>query len=74
MFWRLTGSEYTASSKDRNRAMLHRLVEAGTVAPGLLAYRDGEPAGWISVGPVVTTDGWLDPVTLRRWMTGWSSR
>jgi GNAT superfamily N-acetyltransferase len=51
MFWRLTGAEYTASSKDRNRAMLHRLVEAGTVAPGLLAYRDGEPAGWISVGP-----------------------
>jgi ribosomal protein S18 acetylase RimI-like enzyme len=51
MFWRLTGSEYSASSKDRNRAMLRRVVEAGTVAPGLLAYRDGEPAGWISVGP-----------------------
>jgi GNAT superfamily N-acetyltransferase len=51
MFWRLTGSEYAASSKDRNRAMLRRLVEAGTVAPGLLAYRDGAPAGWISVGP-----------------------
>jgi GNAT superfamily N-acetyltransferase len=51
MFWRLTGSEYAASSKDRNRAMLHRLVEGGTVPPGLLAYRDGAPAGWISVGP-----------------------
>ena len=50
MFWRLTGSEYAASNKDRNRGMLHRLVEAGTVAPGLLAYRDAEPAGWISVG------------------------
>jgi GNAT superfamily N-acetyltransferase len=51
MFWRLTGSEYAASSKDRNRSLLHRLVEAGTVAPGLIAYRDGKPAGWISVGP-----------------------
>jgi GNAT superfamily N-acetyltransferase len=50
MFWRLTGSDYLASSKDRNRAMLQRLVEARTAAPGLLAYRDGEPAGWISVG------------------------
>jgi hypothetical protein len=45
MFWRLTGSEYTASSKDRNRATQHRLIEAGPVAPGLLGYRDGEPAG-----------------------------
>ena len=51
MFWRLTASEYTASSRTRNRAALQGLVEAGTPPPGLVAYRDGEPVGWISVGP-----------------------
>ena len=51
MFWRLTASEYAASTRDRNRALLRRLVEAGPHAAGLVAYCDGEPAGWISVGP-----------------------
>ena len=51
MFWRLTGPEYAASSRDRNRALLRELVEAGAVPVGLLGYRDGEPAGWVSVGP-----------------------
>lgn len=51
MFWRLTASEYAASSRDRNRASLRELVETELVPAGLLAYRDGAPAGWISVGP-----------------------
>ena len=51
MFWRLTASEYTASSRSRNRAALQGLVETGAPPPGLIAYRDGQPAGWISVGP-----------------------
>lgn len=51
MFWRLTSTEYAASNRGRNRALLRELVEAGTVPAGLLAYRDGEPAGWVSVGP-----------------------
>jgi len=51
MFWRLTGTEYAASSRVRNRALLHELVTAGKVPAGLLAYRDGQPAGWVSVGP-----------------------
>lgn len=51
MFWRLTASEYTASNRARNRGLLRELVEGGEVPAGLLAYRDGEPAGWVSVGP-----------------------
>jgi GNAT superfamily N-acetyltransferase len=51
MFWRLTGSEYAASNRDRNRTALRELVQVRSPAPGLLAYRDGEPAGWMSVGP-----------------------
>lgn len=30
--------------------MMRSLVTSGTV-PGLLAYRDGRPVGWISLGP-----------------------
>ena len=51
IFWRLTGTEYAASNRVRNRALLHELVTAGEVPAGLLAYRDGQPAGWVSVGP-----------------------
>ena len=31
-------------------ALMHQIVEAGS-EPGLLAYRDGNPVGWISVAP-----------------------
>lgn len=51
MYWRLTASQYRASSREGNRAALRDLVEARSVPPGLLAYRGSEPAGWISVGP-----------------------
>jgi len=51
MFWRLTASEYAASSRDRNRTSLREVIETGSMPAGLLAYRDGAPAGWISVGP-----------------------
>jgi GNAT superfamily N-acetyltransferase len=51
MFWRLTATEYAASSRDRNRASLRKLVETESVPAGLLAYQDGAPVGWISVGP-----------------------
>jgi GNAT superfamily N-acetyltransferase len=51
MFWRLTASEYAASSRDRNRTALRELIETASLPPGLLAYPDGRPAGWISVGP-----------------------
>lgn len=50
MFWRLTSTEYNQSTRDRNREALKALAAEGR-APGLLAYRDGEPAGWCGVGP-----------------------
>src|SRR5262245_22180696 len=33
-----------------NKCSLKALVDRGT-CPGLLGYRDGEPVGWISLGP-----------------------
>ncbi len=52
-WWRQTGAEFSAGIEDKgapNRALMHALVEAGS-EPGLLAYRDGQPVGWVSVAP-----------------------
>jgi GNAT superfamily N-acetyltransferase len=43
-------SRFGAESRRRNRQAMHDLIASGTV-PGLLAYVEGHPAGWISVGP-----------------------
>jgi ribosomal protein S18 acetylase RimI-like enzyme len=53
MFYRHSGAQTHSSNKTRgqaNRAQLKRLVAAGGV-PGLIAFRDGVPAGWVSMGP-----------------------
>ena len=50
MFWRIPRKEYAEQSGAGNRQALCALVEGGTI-PGLIAYRDGEPIGWCSLGP-----------------------
>lgn len=59
MFWRLEPAEYEAAFRHRslenvsggpNREAMERLLAAGTV-PGLLAYRSGDPIGWVAVSP-----------------------
>ncbi len=59
MFWRLPPAEYEAAFRERSlenvsggpaKAAMAELVAGGTV-PGLLAYRAGEPVGWVSVSP-----------------------
>ncbi len=53
MAYRRSGTHSFATNKTRvqtNRAQLKALVRAGGV-PGLIAYRDGAPAGWVSMGP-----------------------
>lgn len=52
-FQRITGREFSAGCTNRgsgNRALLRQLTDEGR-RPGLIAYRDGQPVGWISVGP-----------------------
>lgn len=46
-YWRLASSDYSRSD---HRAGLRRQLDAD-LPPGLLAYVDGEPCGWCSVGP-----------------------
>ncbi|MGH2583005.1 MAG: GNAT family N-acetyltransferase [Anaerolineales bacterium] len=50
MFWRIKGSEYSANGNRGNKAAMKKIV-AGDEIPGLLAYSDGKPVGWISLGP-----------------------
>lgn len=50
MWFRLTSSEFQKQSGEGTRRGLRSLVTGGRV-PGLLAYADGRPAGWVSVAP-----------------------
>lgn len=47
-YYRKRGSRGYAP--EANKRMMQSLVASGTV-PGLIAYRDGTPVGWISLGP-----------------------
>jgi GNAT superfamily N-acetyltransferase len=52
-FQRVSGREFSAGCANRgagNRTLLRALTDEGR-RPGLIAYRDGEPVGWVSVGP-----------------------
>jgi GNAT superfamily N-acetyltransferase len=53
LWWRVSGAEFDRGIRNRgagNRRALKRLVAEGRV-PGLLAYRDGRPVGWVSLAP-----------------------
>ena len=52
MFWRVRSKEWSFANATESRQGLRALVgEARDPAPGLLAYEDGRPVGWVSVGP-----------------------
>lgn len=48
---RLSRSDYERFKGAGNRRKLKRLVDQGARPPGLLAYLDKEPVGWVSVEP-----------------------
>ena len=50
MLWRQSKSDHDANSGEPNRLAMRAIVEGGE-APGLIAYEDGQPIGWISVAP-----------------------
>jgi GNAT superfamily N-acetyltransferase len=50
MWFRETTSEFDRRGNAGNRRALQALVR-GNRQPGLVAYVDGEPAGWVSVAP-----------------------
>jgi GNAT superfamily N-acetyltransferase len=50
MWWRRTRAEFNRGLGPGNRAALRRIVKRGEI-PGLIAYVDGVPTGWVCVGP-----------------------
>ena len=50
MWWRETAAEFGRQAGAGNRRAFKAIVDEGR-APGLLAYRDGEPVGWCAVAP-----------------------
>jgi GNAT superfamily N-acetyltransferase len=50
MYWKLRGKAFSENTGDGNRQMQKSIVDAKTV-PGLLAYSEGYPVGWIAIEP-----------------------
>ena len=50
MFYRQTSKEFEENKGERNRDLMKAIVDSGQV-PGLIGYRDGDPVGWVQVGP-----------------------
>jgi GNAT superfamily N-acetyltransferase len=50
MWFRETSSEFEDNAYDGNRTAMRGLVAKGR-KPGLLAYENGSPVGWVSVAP-----------------------
>lgn len=53
-WFRVRGTDYSAGSKARHRAVLEAATTEGVAtghAPGLVAYEGGTAVGWVSLGP-----------------------
>ena len=50
MYWKLSRKDFEKGQGETNRLAQKTLVESGCT-PGLLAFIDGIPAGWIAVEP-----------------------
>jgi len=50
MHWKLRGKAFSENKGERNRQMQKSNVDA-KVIPGLVAYLDGYPVGWVAVEP-----------------------
>ncbi|WP_438353232.1 GNAT family N-acetyltransferase [Microbacterium sp. CJ88] len=49
-WWSITNAEFNSTSRDERQALLLEEM-AQEVPPALIAYVDGEAAGWVKVGP-----------------------
>lgn len=49
-WWMLSASQFNATTREERHDMLRTQTE-GPLAPGLIGYVDGEPAGWVKVAP-----------------------
>lgn len=49
MWWRVSNKEFESQAGSGLKSLLEGIVDRGP-APGLLAYRNGEAVGWVSLG------------------------
>ena len=50
-YWRQSSADYSAGGPGSGERRLRAQVDGGAPAPGLIAYDEGVPAGWIGLGP-----------------------
>jgi len=50
-FFALTGPQWSASTPEERKNQLRDKFDGGRPAPGVLAFRDGNPVGWCAVEP-----------------------
>ena len=50
MWFRVPSKVFSANGNKGNRAAMQDLADAGD-EPGLIAYEEGRPVGWVSVAP-----------------------
>lgn len=50
-FFALTGPEWSVSTPEQRKHQLRHKFDGGAPAPGVLAFRDGNPVGWCAVEP-----------------------
>jgi GNAT superfamily N-acetyltransferase len=50
MYWKLHGKAYDENKGDGNRQQQKSIIDAKKI-PGLLAYSEGYPVGWIAIEP-----------------------
>ena len=50
-FFALTGPQWSASTPEQRKNQLRDKFDGGAPAPGVLAFRDGNPVGWCAVEP-----------------------
>ncbi len=50
-FFALTGTDWSASTPEQRKGQLRARFDGGGPAPGVLAFRGGNPVGWCAVEP-----------------------
>lgn len=55
-YWRQTSGAYSAGGPGSGERRLRAQVDSGPPAPGLIAYDENVPAGWIGLGPRLTME------------------
>jgi GNAT superfamily N-acetyltransferase len=50
-WFRQSTPDYRANAGDKNRRTFQRVVKRADAPPGVLAYIDGNPAGWCAIAP-----------------------